>query len=497
MKNPFKIFVSLCLSVVICVLFLTSCGHRHEFGEWTVTKEKTCTDDGERTRSCACGETETETIAKGHTPREATCERAQICTVCKAELAPAKGHDFGEPVVTPPTCTIRGTTAAKCKFCNKKQVTDSIPPLGHTPGAAATCTTHQICTVCNAELEHAKGHKYTVTVVDPTCTGDMGYTVWSCNECGYTYNDNYKESKGHQIYVPTVIKEEIDLNYSVINDSSYPFRTQNGILVSTNHSDDTVSTYTIIALKDFFFEAECRASSETNDHLIIKLNDEILFSKGGELEWLEANIEMKAGDTLTFIYNKDGAQCEGSDCIYLALFAYNWQYVTATEEMLAEYMTCFEDLKCEHCGEVLKERTGHIYVDTVTPPTATEKGYTTHTCACGDSYTDTYNATKDLQKRFSEYYNLDTFKGIEVYVWQTNDGTYECGAMNGTNRNKTFEEILLLEKNGATFEEMRTILSSYNIDKERIVIIPVNINAEDFEIEIGEFAQISEMFWDN
>ena len=128
MKNPFKIFVSLCLSVVICVLFLTSCGHRHEFGLWTVTKEKTCTDDGERTRSCACGETETETIAKGHTPREATCEKAQICTVCKAELAPAKGHDFGEPVVTPPTCTIRGTTAAECKFCNKKQVTDSIPP---------------------------------------------------------------------------------------------------------------------------------------------------------------------------------------------------------------------------------------------------------------------------------------------------------------------------------------------------------------------------------
>ena len=349
---------------------------------------------------------------------------------------------------------------------------------------------HVYDNACDKKCNVCKEVRFTAHVYDHACDND-------CNECGYTYNDNYKESKGHQIYVPTVIKEEIDLNYSVINDSSYPFRTQNGILVSTNHSDDTVSTYTIIALKDFFFEAECRASSETNDHLIIKLNDEILFSKGGELEWLEANIEMKAGDTLTFIYNKDGAQCEGSDCIYLALFAYNWQYVTATEEMLAEYMTCFEDLKCEHCGEVLKERTGHIYVDTVTPPTATEKGYTTHTCACGDSYTDTYNATKDLQKRFSEYYNLDTFKGIEVYVWQTNDGTYECGAMNGTNRNKTFEEILLLEKNGATFEEMRTILSSYNIDKEQIVIIPVNINAEDFEIEIGEFAQISEMFWDN
>ena len=32
----------------------------------------------------------------------------------------------------------------------------------------------------------------------------------------------------------------------------------------------------------------------------------------------------------------------------------------------------------------------HSYTDVVTPPTCTEKGYTTHTCACGHSYVDTY-----------------------------------------------------------------------------------------------------------
>ena len=32
----------------------------------------------------------------------------------------------------------------------------------------------------------------------------------------------------------------------------------------------------------------------------------------------------------------------------------------------------------------------HSYADTVTVPTCTEQGYTTHTCECGDSYTDTY-----------------------------------------------------------------------------------------------------------
>ena len=32
----------------------------------------------------------------------------------------------------------------------------------------------------------------------------------------------------------------------------------------------------------------------------------------------------------------------------------------------------------------------HSYTAVVTPPTCTEKGYTTHTCACGESYVDTY-----------------------------------------------------------------------------------------------------------
>ena len=32
----------------------------------------------------------------------------------------------------------------------------------------------------------------------------------------------------------------------------------------------------------------------------------------------------------------------------------------------------------------------HSYKDVVTAPTCTAKGYTTHTCACGDSYVDTY-----------------------------------------------------------------------------------------------------------
>ena len=50
---------------------------------------------------------------------------------------------------------------------------------------------------------------------------------------------------------------------------------------------------------------------------------------------------------------------------------------------------------CTRCGETKTETIPkltheHSYDAVVTAPTCTEKGYTTHTCACGDSYVDTY-----------------------------------------------------------------------------------------------------------
>ncbi len=76
--------------------------------------------------------------------------------------------------------------------------------------------------------------------------------------------------------------------------------------------------------------------------------------------------------------------------------------------------TCTEDgeetRKCEHCDATETQAvaaTGHSYVDKVTPPTATEKGYTTHTCEdCGHSYVDSYvdpdpNASADTGDAFS------------------------------------------------------------------------------------------------
>ena len=53
--------------------------------------------------------------------------------------------------------------------------------------------------------------------------------------------------------------------------------------------------------------------------------------------------------------------------------------------------------KCSVCGTVIKEQQiipelnhTHVYTATVTNPTCTEKGYTTYSCKCGDTYLDEY-----------------------------------------------------------------------------------------------------------
>ena len=75
-----------------------------------------------------------------------------------------------------------------------------------------------------------------------------------------------------------------------------------------------------------------------------------------------------------------------------------------------------------------------------------------------------------LREKYPEYYDLSAFKGLEVYVWQMAPNSYSSGVMEGTNRSKTLEELMNLK--GAGIDEMKAILSSYDIPKENIFIIP-------------------------
>ena len=65
------------------------------------------------------------------------------------------------------------------------------------------------------------------------------------------------------------------------------------------------------------------------------------------------------------------------DCT-VAVWAYNTKYQNYSSNSSAYF----------RCNRATAHQ--HSYTAVVTEPTCTEKGYTTHTCACGDSYVDTY-----------------------------------------------------------------------------------------------------------
>ena len=76
----------------------------------------------------------------------------------------------------------------------------------------------------------------------------------------------------------------------------------------------------------------------------------------------------------------------------------------------------------------------------------------------------------ELRAKYPEYFELGTFKGLEVYVWQMAENDYRFGLMQGTNREKTLEEKMALQ--GATAEEMALILSTFDIEDNDIFVIP-------------------------
>ena len=190
--------------------------HEHVYTS-EITKEPTCTEAGEKTYSCSCGDTYTEDIpARGHQEekvagKEDSCTETGLtegtkCSVCgtvlkKQEVVPMSSHTEETVAGREASCTDTGLTdGTKCSVCGKilkEQLI--IPALGHTEEVLekkeATCTETGLtegkkCSVCGEILKAqtvipAKGHiGEDVEGKEPTCT-DTGLTEGKkCSVCG-------------------------------------------------------------------------------------------------------------------------------------------------------------------------------------------------------------------------------------------------------------------------------------------------------------------------
>ncbi len=182
-----------------------------------------CTTQGYTTYTCRCGDryvtdyTEPRGHAwmEGDVIKEPTAdsegEQIYICILCgetKIVKLPMQGHEHSyDTVVTAPTCTEQGYTTYTC-HCGHSYAADYVLALGHDMGqwyviTQATCDAYGLerrnCSRCDHSEEQkipASGHRYEVSVIDPTCT-EQGYSVYCCIYCEDTYMDDYVPMVDH------------------------------------------------------------------------------------------------------------------------------------------------------------------------------------------------------------------------------------------------------------------------------------------------------------
>ncbi|MBO7404970.1 MAG: hypothetical protein J6V24_08415 [Clostridia bacterium] len=127
-------------------------------------------------------------------------------------------------------------------------------------------------------------------------------------------------------------------------------------------------------------------------------------------------------------------------------------------------------------------------------------------CACGrrdagaidavDGAADLPKDGEPLTERTPEYFDLSTFKGLEVYVWSMAEGSYSCGILPGTNRNKTQKEIWELGLHSVSVDEMKEILASYDIPDEEVFLFACHqpISSYYYDIDSAYCAAVAAQF---
>jgi len=345
---------SVCNEVLVAQTVVAATGHDYT----TVVTAPTCTEQGYTTYTCTKGDhtyVDNYVDATGHSAGSVvvennvapTCTTAgsydnvTYCTVCEAELSrttvnvDATGHTEVVDAAVAPTCTETGLTEGKhCSVCHEVLVAQTV--------VAAT------------------GHDYTTVVTAPTCT-EQGYTTYTCTKGDHTYVDNYVDATGHSAG-SVVVENNVDPT------------------CTTAGSYDNVTYCTVCGVELSRTTVNVDATGHSAGSVVVENNVAPTCTTAGSY------------DNVTYC-TVCGVETSRTTVTVDATghsFGDWYETLAPTEETEGE-----ERRDCDNCDAyetrpIPELDHTHSYVAVVTAPTCTEQGYTTYTCACGDTYKDDY-----------------------------------------------------------------------------------------------------------